>query len=208
MENKKETLKSILVVFVVLGIIVYYFNINKAEKDVFDYSKGIIEENIIQNLTNESNKEEMIEKIKVYIIGEVQKPGVVELQKGDRIEQAIILAGGTTQYSDLSKINLAYELEDGQKIIVPSIKENVKLDNELFENTDELINDVNEEKVNINKADETELTNLPGVGKALAQRIIVYRKEKGKFKNIEELKNVSGIGEKKYESLKEYIYIK
>lgn len=208
MENKKEALKSILIVLIALGIIIYYFVTNKSENDVFNYSEGVINENGIQNEITTSLKQETIpEKIKVYVIGEVQRPGVVELEEGARIEEAIILAGGTTQYSDLSKINLAYRLEDGQKISVPSIKDNSN--EEVIENEEAVENDnSNNTKININTGEISELTNLPGVGEALAQRIITYRKENGKFKNIEDLKNVSGIGDKKYESLKEYISVK
>ena len=184
MENKKEALKSILIVLIALGIIIYYFVTNKSENDVFNYSEGVINENGIQNEITTSLKQETIpEKIKVYVIGEVQRPGVVELEEGARIEEAIILAGGTTQYSDLSKINLAYRLEDGQKISVPSIKDNSN--EEVIENEEAVENDnSNNTKININTGEISELTNLPGVGEALAQRIITYRKENGKFKNI------------------------
>ena len=65
-----------------------------------------------------------------------------------------------------------------------------------------------DDKININKATQTELETLPGVGPSLALKIINYRKENGKFNNIEELKNVSGVGENKYEQLKELIKVK
>ena len=63
-------------------------------------------------------------------------------------------------------------------------------------------------KVNINKASQSDLENIPGVGPSLAQKIISFRDENGKFKNVEDLKNVSGIGDKKFESIKDYVDVK
>ena len=212
MQEKKNIIKIILIVIIVLIIIVYNFFIKKEEFEEFDYSYFIvdgansIENNNLNEIINEKNK------IKVYVIGEVKNPGVVEIEEGDRIEDAIILAGGTTENTDLSKINLAYYLEDGQKIVVPSINDNVEDQEE--NNNEDLSEDgivgesSNDSKVNINTASEAELQTLSGIGESLAERIVTYREENGKFKNIEDLKNVSGIGDKKFESLKEYIKVK
>lgn len=212
MQEKKNIIKIILIVIIVLIIIVYNFFIKKEEFEEFDYSDFIvdgangIENNNLNEIINEKNK------IKVYVIGEVKNPGVVEIEEGDRIEDAIILAGGTTENTDLSKINLAYYLEDGQKIVVPSINDNVEDQEE--NNNEDLSEDgivgesSNDSKVNINTASEAELQTLSGIGESLAERIVTYREENGKFKNIEDLKNVSGIGDKKFESLKEYIKVK
>lgn len=212
MQEKKNIIKIILIVIIVLIIIVYNFFIKKEEFEEFDYSDFIvdntnsIENNNLNEIINEKNK------IKVYVIGEVKNPGVVEIEEGDRIEDAIILAGGTTENTDLSKINLAYYLEDGQKIVVPSIHDNIENEGE---NNNEDLSEAgvvgessNDSKVNINTASETELQTLSGIGESLAERIVTYREENGKFKNIEDLKNVSGIGDKKFESLKEYIKVK
>lgn len=208
MQEKRNLIKIILIVIIVLIVIVYNFFIKKEEFEELDYSDFIVNNtnSIENNNINEKNK------IKVYVIGEVKNPGVVEIEEGDRIEDAIILAGGTTENTDLSKINLAYYLEDGQKIVVPSINDNVEDKEE--NNNEDLSEDgivgesSNDSKVNINTATETELQTLSGIGESLAERIVTYREENGKFKNIEDLKNVSGIGDKKFESLKEYIKIK
>lgn len=201
MKDKKEIIKNIVIIAIVLSIVVYNFFIKKEE----NIEEIGMSENIFTN--EEKIQEENIEKVKVYIIGEVNRPGVVELEFGARIEDAIILAGGTTNKSDLSKVNLAYILEDGQKIIIPSIDDKSEEDigNVIGEG---VLNEDKNEKININKADINELCKLSGVGEALAQKIINYRNENGKFKNIEDLKNVSGIGDKKYDSLKDYISVK
>ena len=108
MQEKKNIIKIILIVIIVLIIIVYNFFIKKEEFEELDYSDFIvdgansIENNNLNEIINEKNK------IKVYVIGEVKNPGVVEIEEGDRTEDAIILAGGTTENTDLSKINLAY----------------------------------------------------------------------------------------------------
>lgn len=186
---------------------------------------------------NVESGEENSKKIYIYITGEVNVPGVVILNEGSRIVDAINAAGGTTAKANVTKVNLVYVLEDGMKVNIPN-------DNDLKNNPDfEYItlnsgdggregysggasstgshssNDsnlstssgsVSERKysiVNINTATQTELETLPGIGPSLALKIINYRKENGKFSSIEEIKNVSGIGESKFESLKAYIMV-
>ena len=127
--------------------------------------------------------------------------GILELEDGSRIFDAIEMAGGLTQMADVSKINLAYVLEDEEKLYIPSINDEKDVEYLLSEN------DVGT-KVNINTAKLEELQNIPGVGPSIAQAIIDYRKENGKFKNIEDIKNVSGVGESKYKNMESYIKVK
>ena len=172
------------------------------------------------------------EKIYVYITGEVNVPGVVILNKGSRIVDAINAAGGTTAKADVSRVNLVYVLEDGMKVNIPNSNE--LKNNPNFEyitmnsgdgkqNGDSGHSNSNSSSnsgsnsgsgssrdysvVNINNATQTELESLPGIGPSLALKIINYRKENGKFSSIEEIKSVSGIGESKFESLKKYIVV-
>lgn len=208
--EKKETIKNIIILVIIILIGIYYFfreNSNNYEK--INKSDIIIESN--ENIKNSVSEEDIEENIKVYIIGEVKTPGVIELNAGSRLEDAIILAGGTTNLSDLSKINLAIVLEDGQKIYIPSINENGNDNLQEVEKLEEYDTNNNfkvAKKININTATITELCSLSGVGESLANKIIKYREENGKFKTIEDLKNVNGIGDKKYESLKDYVCVK
>ena len=174
-----------------------------------------------------------INKIYVYITGEVNNPGVVVLDEGSRIVDAINAAGGTTAKADISKVNLVYILDDGMKVNIPN-NNDLKNDND-FEyitmnsgdgRNDDYSSGTNTENstetnnsntssaynkkydiVNINTATQTELETLPGIGPSLALKIINHRKENGKFSSIDQIKDVSGIGESKYENIKKYITI-
>lgn len=205
--NKKQKI-IVVVLIIIMCIVIGYYIISKTEK--YDYSdiekiSNIIEEdqevddNIIEN------------KIVIHITGEVEEEGVIELEKGARILDAIEEAGGTTEEADLSNVNLAYSLSDGQKVKIPNINEK---DEEIIvveEKAGDYIiiegNKSKEEKININKAAQTEIETLPGIGPSTALKIINYRNEHGKFKNIEDIKNVSGIGDSKFENIKEYICV-
>ncbi len=154
--------------------------------------------------------------IVVHVIGEVKKPGVIKLKEGSRIIDAINKCGGQTEDADLSKINLAYVLDDGSQIYIPRVKEDIQnttimkteAGNNVVVNNVTQGDDEKNIKVNLNTATLEKLMTLPGVGESTAQKIIEYRNKNKKFKKIEELKNVSGIGEAKFNSLKDYIYVK
>lgn len=205
-DNKKEKIKFILIIVVIFGVAIYYFICYRKNDEEISYTNILVNENFEENVVD---KEEIKSTIKVYVTGEVNNPGVIELNTGARIEDAINLSGGITQFANLKKVNLAYVLEDGQKLYIPNVndKEIDYISNDNGEGVIESEEKANS-KVNINTNNINELMELPGVGEALAQRIINYRNENGKFKNIEDLKNVSGIGEKKFENLKEFIVVK
>ncbi len=211
----------VLISIIVLIIIVFIFTYRYFYSKENNYEE-ITNELRIVNENNELESEETrfsivqkSEKVVVHVVGEVNEPGVVTLEEGARIVDAINKAGGKTEEADLSKINLAYVIEDGVQIYVPRIGEN--RDDFITDSAGEgiiaesaVIKDEESKviKVNINTATLEKLQSLPGVGASTGQKIIDYRNENGKFKNIEELKNVPGIGESKYNNLKEYITIK
>ncbi|SKA94712.1 competence protein ComEA [Caloramator quimbayensis] len=149
------------------------------------------------------SKEENIEKmddIKVYITGEVKKPGVYSLKNGDRAEKAVELAGGFTERADKNSINLAMKLKDEDYIKVESTQSSSS-----SIQTNIQINLSN--KININTADKEQLKTLPRIGDSLAERIIDFRNKNGPFKRIEDIKKVSGIGDKMFENIKDKISV-
>ena len=165
-----------------------------------------------------------IKKIKIDIKGEVNVPGVYELTEENNVMDAITKAGGLTNKSDTSNINLSKKLTDEMVIIVYSkqdiidMREKEKItcppcNNACIEEKDETskinITEETEEtgKININTADIEELQKLSGIGEAKAQAIIDYRNKNGNFKDIEEIKNVQGIGEAAFEKIKDKIAI-
>ena len=146
-------------------------------------------------------EEARVKRIKIYITGAVANPGVYELDEGSRVEDALKLAGGASDGADMLRVNLAARLKDEQQIIVPKVGE--AIDNLPAEAQ----NDSGEARININTANEAELMKLPGVGKVTAGNIIAYRTEHGAFKAIEDIRNVTRIGEKTFERLKDLITV-
>ena len=201
--NKEKKIK--LAITIAIGIIVIIGIIKIV--DIY-YEKNNTEKISMSNfIENETEDEKGNTKIKVYITGEVKNQGVIELDEGDRIADAIEKAGGQTEQASLKNVNLAYQLEDGQKIYIPNVNDN---ETEIIDDgASGVVDDTtNQTVVNINKADETELQSLNGIGESLATSIVQYRKENGKFETIEDLKNVPGIGDSKFENIKEYIKVK
>lgn len=201
-----KSYKQIIIICGLIGGIIIgvcsYFYLNK-EGD-YTYLEVSNEKINTTNIIEEKKKQ-----IVIHITGQVINQGIVKLEEGSRVIDAIEVAGGATKEANLSKINLAYLLEDGMKLYVPSINDKEEEEqiisistNGKSENTKQAL------KVNINTATSEELQKLPGIGETMASRIITYRKENGKFSKIEDLKNVSGIGEAKFNNIKNYIYIK
>ena len=159
-------------------------------------------------------KEKENKTIMVDISGEIITPGVVKLPEGSRIIDAITAAGGKTEDADLSKVNLAYILDDGVQLYIPRYNE--KLEKEIVQTEpgvgiiQEGINTTSKKdsKVNINTANKEKLATLPGIGEGTAEKIIEYRSKTGKFKTIDEIKKIPGIGESKFKSLKDKTTIK
>lgn len=202
--NKEKKIK--LALTIAIGIIAIV-GIIKAV-DIY-YEKNNTDQISISNfIENETEDEKDNTKIKVYITGEVKNQGVIELEEGDRIADAIEKAGGQTEQASLKNVNLAYQLEDGQKIYIPNINDT---ETEIIDDgASGVVDDatIKQTVVNINKADEKELQSLNGIGESLATSIVQYRKENGNFETIEDLKNVPGIGDSKFENIKEYIKVK
>lgn len=154
--------------------------------------------------------------IVVHITGEIIKPGIIELKENARIADAIDAAGGVTTQADLNEVNLAFVLSDGQKIYIPNKSEKEKNSKKTYITSEcgnnviieDNLQELKSQKVNINEANKEKLEELPGIGPSIAQKIIEYRNQIGKFTSIEQLLEVSGIGEAKYAKIKDSVVVK
>ena len=150
------------------------------------------------SLNDESDEDG--EYIYTHITGEIKKPGVYKMKAGTRMDDLVKEAGGLTDEADIDQINLSEKLVDEERIIVPSKSEASE------EGITSAAIDAKTKKININKASLSELMTLPGVGEKTAQKFIDYREQK-KFKKIEDVMNIEGIGENKFKNIKEYISV-
>lgn len=140
--------------------------------------------------------------VTVHVVGEVESPGIVSLPGGSRVVDALQDAGGETSDADLTGINLARELVDGEQVVVPRPGETPVAAAPPAGGAGSSGGPASSDaQVNLNTADLTTLETLPGVGPVLAQRIMDWREEHGSFVAVEELGEVSGIGDKTYEQL-------
>lgn len=206
---KKINKKTIIYILIIIFIAGIYYLFTRNEEYVQNTNIIIPYEENIQNKenTDENNK------IVIYITGAVKNEGIYEIKENSRIADGIEIAGGLTEDANIENINLAYILEDGMKIHIPSKKENF---NEIQDNTNEYITKENSntenlknsnKKININTATQTELETLPGIGPSIALKILSYRRENGKFNTIEDIKKVNGIGDNKYSKIKDLIKV-
>lgn len=186
------------------------------KNEVYEESKTIDINNNTKNTMKISKVETSLnDKVTIYISGEVKNPGVVELKYDDRLGDGVDLCGGLTKDANLNGINLAMKIKDEGHYIIPKVGEetadtvtNDKDKAYISENNTSNKSEINNDnKININTADLSELDSLPGFGQVTAQKIIEYRQEHTKFNSIEELMNIKGIGEKKFNNVKDYIYV-
>lgn len=221
MENFDKKQKIFIIFFIVIFILVLLYTIwsfINSKNSYIDVDEDLMiktENNI--NSSNDINNaiQASSEKIIVYIIGSVKNPGIYELDVDSRVSDAVNSAGGLLDDADISKINLAFKLEDGQKITIPSINDDLDDDSSyedfISQDSGNIISDTSSnsstKKVNLNTASQTELETLPGIGPSTALKIINYRNENGKFSSIEDIKKVPGIGDSKFNNLKEYVSV-
>ncbi len=185
LKNHKKIVSIVIIMIFAVGISTY-----PIIDQMFNGSKTNTEKPVYTDLTS----------IKIYVTlaGEVTNPGMYEMTTDDRINDAIKKAGGFTENSYTDNINLAQKLEDGQYIYILSVEQGKSLENESNFNSENGFQGI----VNINTATIDELCKLPGIGEKTAEKIIEYREELDGFDTIEELKNVEGIGESKFNKIK------
>jgi len=205
LENKKIIILIIYLIICLIGVLIFYaFNNNEVE---------------VKELSITTKKEVVkVDNFFVDIKGNVNNPGVYEFTSGDRVIDAIEVAGGLTKNANTNNINLSKKLTSEMVIYVYSNKEVKNNDNlscnnicdvEVIEvnNCIEKNNVKNTNLINLNKATLEELLTLTGIGESKAKSIIEYRDTNGNFKDINELKNVSGIGDALFEKIKDKISV-
>jgi competence protein ComEA len=188
--------KVILVIIVILICAAIFYKFISFKTDNVSVAK---KEDAKTNALNNSDSSNMY----VYITGEVVKPGLYKLKSGDRVQDAINMAGGVTANADITSVNPAEKLKDEQYINIAKKEANVEPGSTSGKQA------ISGGKININMATAKELDEfLPGIGETYANRIVDYREKNGRFKSIDEITKVEGIGSgKRFESIKKYITI-
>ncbi|MEW6459251.1 MAG: ComEA family DNA-binding protein [Bacillota bacterium] len=162
---------------------------------VYAQSRAKLPEPPVLQRAQENERVELL----VHVAGEVAAPGVYRVEMGARVVDAVEMARPLPS-ADLQALNLAAPLQDGQKVLVPRVRPPDPEGVGPGSNTAAAPVD---SRININTADRAELERLPGIGPSLAERIIRYREQNGPFSSVDDLKNVSGIGEKRLEGLRD-----
>jgi competence protein ComEA len=195
----KEQLYIIMAVMVMIliGCAIGVYNQNASGKQTSPLSSPAIQ-------TENKPKKTPQMAIFLHVSGAVAREGIYKMETGDRMIDLLKLSG-VLATADLDSINLAEPLSDGEKIYVPKNSGKSTINGQSAEPAK--ASSGSNAKININLADEKALDGLPGVGPVMAKKIVDYRKANGRFSDIEELKNVPGISEKKYNSLKDRISI-
>lgn len=214
MKIKKYFDKIIIIFLATIFILVGYFN-KKNESDI-DNNQFLFEETKYHENNSDIDKlkesviETISEEIYVDISGCITNPGVYKLRDNQRIIDAIDIAGGLCPDAETSNINFAKKLFDEMKIYIRKVGEtNNEMSSDFNNDLENITNnfETNDSgKININTANKEQLMKLPGIGDKRAIEIINYRENK-KFRNIEDIKNISGIGDKTFEKIKELIIV-
>ena len=193
--------KTAAIICIVIAAAVFFGQ--KGEND--DISVQLEDESFTSSAESVEEEEESVseerqtEKQEIYvdISGQVEKPGVYIVSDGTRLYEVIEKAGGLKKNAEMDQINRAEIVTDGQKIVIPEKGETIAASGGAAASG----------LININTADSMALQEIPGVGPATAEKIIAYRTENGRFASKEDIKNVSGIGEKTYEKMKDKIMV-
>lgn len=207
-KNKKWLIGGCCILILLISfVVIYYFNDNTEE---------VIETGLVSVETTKEN----VSNFYIDVKGAVKDPGVYLVSDGERVIDAIEKAGGLKKNANTSNINLAQKLKSEMVIVVytnneiknnsPKLACNTKCNCEVIEINNCIENESNSNNsnlVNINTADISELMTLSGIGESKAKSIVTYREENGLFESVEDIKNVSGIGDALYENIKDMITV-
>ncbi|MBM6619230.1 helix-hairpin-helix domain-containing protein [Bacillus suaedaesalsae] len=170
------------------------------EMQIDEFESSLINEAEEVNKSDVTKEPQLSAEIFVDVKGAVMKPGVYEVTNTSRVLEVIELAGGMTAEADQNGVNLAQKVTDEMVIYVPKFGETHSTIPTTTQGGDEYL-------ININSATVEQLDSLPGIGPSKAEAIISFREENGKFKAVDDLVNVPGIGEKSLDSLREHITV-
>ena len=196
MDNRKK--KFILLCVLLLGCV-----LTSIAAEYFTNEEPVP---VISEQTQAKSKEQLIT---VYVSGAVARPGLYELPAGIRAQEAVEAAGGFTEAANQEKVNLAKKLKDGSQVNVPALKGSQKAITGTNASAGTASIGSQQKQaglVNINTANITELDSLPGVGEVTAQRIVEYRQQHS-FTRIEDIMQVKGIGEAKFNKMKDRLTV-
>lgn len=219
LSEHEKVLKAAAIVIILIVAVVFFARFGEESDNSIDLEETQNRQAQAENAdgmeqTTEGNAADAaFGPVYVDIGGCVRKPGVYQVVEGTRLFEVIKEAGGLTAEADVSQINQAETVTDGQKVVIPAIGEENTSGGSSPGGTSGTADTGNsgavtaDGKVNINKADSTQLQELPGVGPATAEKILDYRQTYGAFKTPEDIKNVSGIGDKTYEKMKDKICV-
>lgn len=198
-----EKYKSLLVGAIVIGLALFLFMSQPKENPVVVNANLPLAENEISRMDENETNELLAVKIFVDVKGAVKIPGLYEASETDRVFDIIEKAGGLLDKADEGQVNFAQKVHDEMVIYIPKVGE--EIENPFLNNSSPSNQNDN---VNINKADSSELETLPGIGPAKAAAIIEFREQNGPFKQIDDLQKISGIGPKTFERLQDLITVK
>jgi competence protein ComEA len=205
-EHKQIIVRAVIITLLILSAL-FLFLFRTGDRN---------EEDMLQSVESDSQtttkNDVSLDVIIIDVTGEVKNPSVIELPVDSRINDAIQAVGGLTANADISQINRAAILSDGEKVYIPT-KIDAPSDNVL--NSNEIDNKDNsgtpentgDQLININYASAAKLQEVPGIGPVTADKILQYRQVNGLFRKIDDIKKVSGIGDKTFAKMKLYICI-
>ncbi|MCL6472033.1 MAG: helix-hairpin-helix domain-containing protein [Firmicutes bacterium] len=199
-EKRQAAVIVLLLIFIVSGSLLLYM---KSKPRPVAVSKAV-------DKPEQTSKRDLPAKVEdacmlyIHVAGAVVNPGVYRLKEGSRVIDAVNAAGGGLDSADEGALNLAAKVFDGQKIYMPKKGEVPQQTISLQAGADGSTGDA---KINLNTATLEQLDALPGIGQVTATRIIEYRNKRGPFKRVDDLKEIDGIGNKKFDQIKDRLCV-
>ncbi len=197
----------IIAVIIAFGTVYYFLEERKSTPEI--NVEEIVPTNINEGEEAAERPQNQIQETESFIVdvkGQVKMPGVYSSSQEERVIDVVQRAGGLTENADESKVNFAEHVQDAMVIYIPAKGEEGSMPEGLTSNPADT-GGTKQGKINLNKADESELQNLPGIGPSKAAAILEYRETNGAFKSVEDLKNISGIGDNTFDKLKDLITV-